>query len=382
MTIRRMLWGAMLCAGAIGCRRVEHAQDAEDAKVDGDRLVLPAQSAEAKQLASVPVQDGVADSTAVPGHMAWDEDATVRVFAPFAGRVVRIVADAGSRVAAGDTLALISSPEFGQAEADARRARADYAQAERAATRARDLFAHDVIARKDLEAAEADLARARAERDRTTALLAPFGGDTTSVTQVYALRAPLGGVVVDRALTPGQEVRPDQMLASTAQLVAPLFTISNPARLWLTLDLAERDAAIIVPGAELRFDTPALPGRSFLARVNWVAGAIDPTTRTVKARAAATNPGGLLRAEMLVTAHVARRGPRVMTVPATAVLFRDGAHVVYVDEGGGRLRRTPVEVGDAIGDRIVVTSGLAPTARVATSGVLLLEQLFKAAGTS
>src|SRR2546427_9550270 len=69
----------------------------------------------------------------------WNEDVTVRIFSPFAGRVVNVAIDAGQPVRPGDVLATIASPDFGQAQADARRAATDLALAERTLARLADL---------------------------------------------------------------------------------------------------------------------------------------------------------------------------------------------------------------------------------------------------
>lgn len=367
---------------AAGCGAPAGSADRLAPVVDGDCLIIPAGSPRLAGVASTMAVADAPDSLVVPGRMAWDEDVTVRVFAPYAGRVIAVQSDVGRRVSRGDTLAVVASPDFGQAGADAQRAATDFELAERTAARTRDLLAHGVVARKDLEAAEADLARARTERKRATARLSLLGADTNIVGDAYALRAPLAGVVVDRRITPGQEVRPDQMLAGLPQLAAPLFTISDPARLWLNLDVPERDLATVHPGMLVRFEPDARPGAVVIARLAWVAAEVDSATRTVRARAEVANADGQLRADMLVTAHVALTGRPTVTVPAEAVIYRDGRNVVFVQEAGGRIRRTPVEIGAAHGGRVTLVRGVAPGTRVVTTGAILIEGLFAAGGPS
>src|SRR5262249_62066536 len=120
--------------------------------------------------------------------------------------------------------------------------------AEAPLARIRDLEEHGAAARKDLEAAEADLAHARAESERTTSRLAAYGDAGTSIDGSYALRAPIAGVVVERNLGPGQEIRADQFLAGTPQLAVPLFTITDPPRLWVMIYAPEHDPPPPPPG--------------------------------------------------------------------------------------------------------------------------------------
>ena len=113
-------WAAA-CASPSGAERPpEHA--AEPAIVGGI-LTIPADRPELRALGTVAIGAGDRDAVSRQnGRLIWDEDVTVRVFTPIAGRVTKVAVDAGQRIEAGQVLALISSPDFGQAQADARRA--------------------------------------------------------------------------------------------------------------------------------------------------------------------------------------------------------------------------------------------------------------------
>ena len=156
--------------------------------------------------------------------MSWNEDRTVRIFTPFAGRVSSILVQPGDNVKQGQTLAVIASPDFGQAQAETRRAQGEFALAKQNLARMRDLHEHGVAAAKDLNAAEADFARAESECKRTEARLKLYGGGS-EIDQTYALKSPLAGVVVEKNINPGQELRPDQMTSNAPAL----FVITNPA---------------------------------------------------------------------------------------------------------------------------------------------------------
>jgi cobalt-zinc-cadmium efflux system membrane fusion protein len=366
----------------IGCGKTAdaHADIAlaeSAARVDGDHLVLAPNDPRIVTLATAMAMPATADSLRVPGRLAWDEDVTVRVFSPLSGRVARVMALVGRRVQAEDTLALIASPDFGQAQADAHRAATDFALAERTVGRMRDLLQHGVVAQKDVEAAEADVARARTELQRAQARLALYGGDTASISQMFPLRAPIGGTVVERSVTPGQEVRPDQMLANAPQLFAPLFVVTDPARLWVILDVPERDLPLIITGSPIGVKVTAWPDRVFPGRLTSVSGAVDASTRTIKVRGAVRNSRGLLKAEMLATVSLSSVNSGGVVVPSAAVLLEGGDHIVYVDEGKGTLRRTRVTVGTEHQGTVQVRSGLSPGERIVTSGALLFEQLFQ-----
>ena len=371
--------GATLLVPAVACHSDSAAAAAEvrpPARATGDTLILAANDPQAAALHAVEVSSPTARTIALNGRLAWNEDATGRVFVPFAGRVTRITANVGETVRPGAELAAIASPDFGQAQADSRRARTDAALAERTLARQRDLLQHGIVAQKEVDAAEADVQRARAEDDRARARLALYGADSSSGAQVYVLRAPVSGVVVERNVNPGQEVRPDQMLASAPQLFAPLFVITDPARLWVILDVPERDTPALRAGQSITLHAGALAGQTFRATIVTTTGAIDPVSRTMKVRGVVDNPTGVLRAEMLVSADAAVPGPGDISIPVASVILQGERHVVFVEQARGRYARREITVGAERDGMLPVLSGLRAGERVVTSTPLLLQQLY------
>ena len=263
-------------------------------------MLIPDDSPQLSAFASEQVEPGKALVHTLTGRVTWDEDRTVRVFSPFAGSVQAIYVKAGDRVSAGQVLASIASPDFGQTQADASRAASDFAVAQKNVERLRDLAANGVAAEKDLHAAEADFERARAELQRVNARKKLYGGGDT-VDQRYALRAPVAGVIVEKNINPGQELRPDQITSNAP----PLFVITDPARLWVQLDATEQDLRFLRPGISwFKLRTPAYPDRTFPARIEAVSDYIDPNTRMIKVRASVANGERALKGEMFVTGDI------------------------------------------------------------------------------
>ena len=137
-----------------------------------DTVVLPAGSPRLASIQAEPARAGHEAPVLTTGRLTWDEDATSRVFPPVEGRVVRLPFGLGAHVAPGEALATLSSPDFGVAQSDAARAATDLAQARRSRDRVARLVDRGAAPRKDLEAAEADLDRARTEAERSSAKLA------------------------------------------------------------------------------------------------------------------------------------------------------------------------------------------------------------------
>ncbi len=351
------------------CRRAAAASaNAGGPRLDGDRISYSTDAPELAALAVAPAEPADAATVRATGRLAWDEDLTARVVSPVAGRVVRLLADVSTNVRKGQALALLQSPDLGQAQADAARAATDLEAALRTLARERALYENGSAPRKDVEAAEADRARSAVESERARARLALLGGGTGSVDQSFRLVSPIRGVVVDRAANPGEEVRGDNPTT--------LFTVSDPTRLWVYLDLTEQDLGRVKPGMVLTVHSAAYPGRDFSGRVEVVGDALDPATRTVKARGSLANPERLLKAEMYVDVTVRDLAARPgLEVPTTAVVADGERRFVFVEEGRGRFRRRPVTAGPELAGRTQILSGLAEGQRVVTDGSLLLESV-------
>jgi membrane fusion protein, heavy metal efflux system len=308
----------------------------------------------------------VAQNVAVelPAKLVWNEEKTQRVYPAFAGRVTRISADVGQAVKAGQVLAELASPEFGAAQADTSRAQADANLARQAVQRQRELFEAGVVARKDLEQAEAEAARAQAEVARAQARTSLYGG-STGVNQQLGLRSDMAGVVVERNLNPGQEVRPDS--GST-----PMFVVSDPSVLWLQIDAHEADVADLRPGAKVKLVVPTLADQTFEALITAVTDQIDPNTRTIKVRAKVNNPQRLLKNEMLAKVRYERRVDTAVEVPATAVFLRGNQHYVFVQSQPGVFEPRDVKVSYEGAQRVQLNAGLKEGELVVSQNGLLL----------
>lgn len=360
-----------------GCTRGTEAARADSPpapKIEGNSIAFATNAPQLSFLTLETVAEQKTVASSLSGRLAWDDDVTARVFAPVSGRIVAITAEPGQRVAAGGTLARIHSPDFGQAQADARKAIADEIVSARALARARDLFTHRAAALKDVETAEADHARAQSEKERALATLALYGADGGAAAQVdglFALKAPVAGLIVEKATNPGQEVRGDQIGDK------PLFVISDPTRLWLFLDATEADIAALAPGQEVLVRARVLPGKLFHGRIATIGEGLDPTTRTVKVRCTVDNAERSLRAEMYVNADVAAQTGAGVEVPTKALFAKDTQHYVFVATAPGRFQRRAVQVGTETNGRSRVSAGLAAGEQIVVDGCLLLEAILE-----
>ncbi len=300
----------------------------------------------------------------LPAKLVWNEEKTQRVYPAFAGRVTRIGADVGQSVKAGQVLAELASPEFGAAQADTSRAQADATLTKLALQRQRELFEAGVVARKDLEQAEAEAARTQAEVARAQARTSLYGS-STGVNQQLGLRSDMAGVVVERNLNPGQEVRPDGASA-------PLFVVSDPSVLWVSIDAQEADVRDLRPGAKVQLLVPSLPDQKLQATISAVTDQIDPNTRTIKIRATVANPQRWLKNEMLAKVRYPRQVGNSIEVPATAVFLRGNQHYVFVQSQAGVFEPRDVTVSYEGARKVLLSAGLKEGEQVVSQNGLLL----------
>lgn len=371
----------LLVLALAGCgRKAAEPRDAATfppARASGRDVEFPLGNPQFNTVQTVEAQGFRQSEQRFTGRLTWSEDHTSRAFSPVGGRVERILAEVGQRVKKGDDLALMRSPDFGQAQADYRKATSDLAQFDRTLTRVRTLREHGAASQKDLESAQADFDRATAEKQRAELnlqLLGKVGGDFNDVFHVVA---PIDGVVVDRNANLGQQVRSDIILANSAQVAAPMFTLTDPTKLWVQLDVPEAELNKLRPGQPVELRTPAYPGRVFPGRLDVIGAFLDPLTRVAHARASVDNPDNLLKAEMYVGVVVKDllASETDVELPARAVLFLDGRYHVLVETAPRKFTRREVTLERENGGDTVVVRGVAPGERVVSRGSLLVNDL-------
>lgn len=349
-----------------GCSGEPEAVKEAAIKVDGEHVIL-SEPDKATFLKVATVEKDKGGMLRLPGRLVWNEEKTVRVFPQLAGRVLSIAVDVGATVKVGQPLAVLSSPDYGQALADARKAKADAQVATQALERNRQLREAGVIAEKDWQQAEAGAVAARAEAERAGRRLAGLGGDSDGS---YVLRSPLAGVVVERNLNPGMEFRPEQ--AATA-----LFVITDPASLWVQVDAGEADLASLKKGETLLIESKQYPGERFTGTIRHVADFVDPASRTIKVRGELPNADRRLKGEMFVNALVELPLSSALRAPAAAVFLFSDKRYVFVEEAPGHYRRQPVEAGAERDGWIDIHSGVNEGDKVVIEGNLHLLKFFK-----
>jgi cobalt-zinc-cadmium efflux system membrane fusion protein len=322
----------------------------------------------APQLSYIRMEAVVAEAESLveplTGRLAYDESRTARIASPVAGRVIRILAEPGDRVGAGTVLVEIDAPDYSQAVADVEKARADLNQKQSAHQRVSELVEAGVSPRKDLVAAEADLKQAAAENMRAMARLRNYSGNGAASARM-ALKAHLGGVITERRVNPGSEVRPDQ--------ADPLFVITDPSYLWVMVDLPERLLGMLKRGQRVNVEVDAYPQTQFPAIVASIGEVVDPATRRVQVRCTIENRERKLKPEMYARVSLLAEESRLLPKVPNAALITEGLYAhVFVEISPGVFVKRRVQPALQGRSHTFIREGLQPGERIVTSGALLL----------
>ncbi len=372
----------LVISTALGCKT---GKQQEEAQPDGSQeqnarlIVLPPDSPMLSeiQVATVSSAELPRVEVTAPGKLRADPNRLAKVELPVTGRITRVLVTLGDAVSEGQTLMEVDSPEAAQAESDVLQARASLAAATAARSKAeadrdriKDLFEHKAVARKEvlnaeteLEQRRQELARARAEAEQTEARLKILGLQRGKFGP-FTLRAPLDGKVIEINAAPGQ---------FWGDISAPLMTIADLSKVWVTSDVPEGDISKIRVGAALDVELTAYPDRSWQVTVFRIADQVDPETHTVTVWAELDNPDGLLRPEMFGRIRYVDEVARLPVIPLGAVVQSESGPFVYRQIELGTFEPVPVELGVRRQQQIAVVDGLQEGNQIVVSGSMLLE---------
>ena len=305
------------------------------------------------------------------GTVAYNAFHTTPVITQVGGPVTRILVVPGEHVKANQPMLDVSSPEYSQLLDVYLKAADAYRLSSKNYTRAQDLYQHHAIAERDLEQAESDRNQARADLNTAEEGMKIVGIENPATLEKapssaqISVRAPIGGEVVERLVSPGQVVQAGQTQA---------FTISDLSSVWVLANVYQADLAYVHSGDNVVVETDAYPD-SFHGTISYIAPALDPNTRTLQARIVVQNPHEKLKKDMYCTATVAAGAiSNVLAVPNAAVLRDDNNQpFLYVAAGANQFGRRDVQLGQNQDGRTQIVKGISVGEKVVGDGSLFLQ---------
>lgn len=295
--------------------------------------------------------------------IVYDATRYAEVNARAPGVIKKLWADVGMVVEARAPLTTIESASVGVDRSRVRAAQTRVEIAKLEYDRESTLLGSGGASQRDVLATKLSLEDAKADRSAAKAALGMVGtggGDSSG----YILRAPLAGTVTTRRATIGHMV----------DLETVLYEIVDTSVMWVEIDVPEDSLALVRVGQNASIVVDAMPDRTWPGRIEYLAPAIDPRTRTAKARLSLDNPDGLLRANMYGVARIelADAKPTVM-VPKQAVQRAGGATLVFVRLAKDAFEARRVRIGRSEGAHVEILQGIEAGEPVAATGSFLLK---------
>jgi cobalt-zinc-cadmium efflux system membrane fusion protein len=319
------------------------------------------------------------------GNIDFNENASVQVFSPYQGRIIRAFVDLGDEVKKDQVLFTIESPDFLAAESNLISADATLVQTNSALARAKKLYADKAIDQNDYETAIANQQSAEGALRAARDAVAIFGRTPAQIDQIVAgrevdraliVRSPITGRITARSAAPGLLVQP-------ANTPAP-YTLADESTMWMLADVPETDVLEIKVGAPVAASILALPGRVFAGKVTAVGASIDPNSRRLSVRSEIKNPTRELRSGMFAT-FLIQTGEPVQSagVPLDGVVREgDGTLSMWVVGSDPHVFiRRSVKLGLQQDGYDQILDGVKPGETVAVNGAIFLSNILYGGAT-
>jgi membrane fusion protein (multidrug efflux system) len=282
----------------------------------------------------------------------------VTVAAELDGRIAAVNFEAGASVKAGDVLI---RQDTSAEEAQLRSAEASAELARVNLKRTKELLDKATVSQAQFDADSATEKQAEAAGDNIRATIAK-----------KTIKAPFSGKLGIRLVNLGQNLKAGDSIVSL-QALNPIF---------VDFYMPQENLGRLTTDLTVSLSGDAIAGKAVEGKITAISPDVDASTRNVRVQATVTNDAGLLHPGMYV--DVAVELPvtdKVLTIPATAVLYAPFGDTVYVvdaktDPATGEksqvVRQQIVRLGARRGDFVSVTSGLKAGDTIVTSGVFRL----------
>jgi len=359
----------------------DHAADADKEGAHAETSVVQL-SEEAQKASGIELREAVLEPLDAPieatAVIELNGERVAKISARTSGRLVKIAASQGDAVKNGQTLAWFDSPELGQARADYAKAKGRVDLARKNLQREETLFEKKISPEKDMIRARQELSEAEADFTFAHEKFHLLGIDIDQFEKKHesdqhpliAVTSPIGGSIIERAATQGEVVGPDKML----------FTVADLSRLWVILDIYEKDLGRVKAGTAAKVSTTAYPDRNFRGVISHIGEVMDEKTRTVKARVVVENTNRILKPGMFATVTIDVKGEqtkKAILLPEEAVLMDGQERFVFIRTGPETFEKKEIKPGKIFGKQVEVVEGLAAGDQVVVQGAFTLKSELK-----
>ncbi len=350
----------------------------------------------------VVAQQEVTESLLVPGEVSFDPSRTAHLTSRVSGTIWRVRKHLGDRVEAGDVLLLVDAHDVGKAKSEFVQAISSVRLKQGLVDRLAPLAETGAAPARQIIEAEAALRAAELRQLAAQETLSNLGfrirgeqfaqnpvndvlkelkflgiptGEVTDIDQETAssnlipVRSPIAGIVVAADAVVGEVVGP----------TSPLFTVADRNRLWVTLEVPQKEIRKIQMGQKIRFRPDGVE-KELKGEVQWIADTVDERTRTLRVRAEVENSSLQIKAGAFGTGQIVlRETADAIVVPQSAIHGRGDSQFVFVRnpdflKAGGvkTFAVRAIQTGGSTADGVQVVKGLSIDEVIATAGSELL----------
>ena len=345
------------------------------------RIVISEDILKSHPLSYVKLRErGFYEEIILPGKVSYDLENLANVGSRVTGRITEVFVKEGDQVRQGSRLATISSVELSNAQSNYLKSKVRLEALKIQAQRANELYEKKIISSREFEIANMEYKTVKTEMDTSYNTLEIFGLTKSEIQglesgsqkqQNLTIRSPIHGTVTNRKAVNGEAVNIEENL----------FVIADLRRLWILLDVYEKDLYSVKIGAEATVTTLGDRPETVKAYVAHVSEVIDQVKHTAEIRLEVNNAESMLKPGQTISAKVqglisGSKSRKIMVVPAEAVHKIEGKSIVFSANSDGSFEALDVVTGEAIDDDIEIKSGIAQDKNIVSEGSFVLKSEF------
>lgn len=314
------------------------------------------------------------DSLRASGRISVNENHLAKIGPSISGRVLEVRANVGQTVSRGQVLAIMHSTQLSDAQANYLKAKSQVELKRLFVERSRKLYEEGIISLLNLKERESVLVEKEIEMNALADQLAVMGMHADDLQRLSRqkgvnsntpITATINGSVIARHISVGQIV----------EISDELFVVADLSEVWVVAEVPEKSATTLELNAPADIEIPALAHQRLKGTLSFIAGTVDPDSRTIKIRVVLPNPGFRLKPEMLASIYIQQPSLPALTVAASAVIRDQNQDYVFVETAPHRYNLRAVSLDDEIDGRRRVTSGLTLGEKVVTKGSFQLNSV-------
>ncbi len=301
----------------------------------------------------------------LPGEIRFNEDRTAHVVPRVAGVVESSPVALGQQVRKGEVLAVISSPAISEQRAELQAAQMRQQLARTTYEREKKLWEEKISPQQDVLQAEQALRETEIAVANVRQKLQAVGANANASAgglNRYELRAPFDGIIIEKHIALGEQVRDD----------TNVFTISDLRTVWAQINVSAKDLPLVRVGEKVTIRSTSFD-QSATGTVAYIGSLIGEQTRTAQARVTVKNPKAIWRPGLFVNVELLASEASVpVTVASDAIQTMENKTVVFLRTPTGFIPQ-PVQVGRSDGKRVEIVKGLQPGAKYASTGSFVVK---------